>query len=96
MTAATITDLSQTDCPMGLLSTSTKRRSIIFITATTELDKALTVTLTGYDASISDIEGVFYSTLGGAVNATALTWSGAVLTLTSIGENEIGVIVNHT
>lgn len=96
MTAATITNIAREDIPTNTLGSSTVvRRSRIYITATTT-SKTETVTLTTYDPSIADIEGVVSSTLGDAVNTTAHTWSSAVLTLTNDGANEVCLIVTHT
>jgi len=98
MTAVTLTELSVADLPMNILSGTGKRRRMYFIRATSAAATDNLV-LTTYDASISDIEGIMYQTIGNAVSATAVTWSTATITFADSGPetaHEVGVVCNIT
>ena len=51
-----------------------------------------TITLSDYVTNLADVEGVIFESIDGAVSGTSLTWSTAILTLTSAGDDEISLV----
>lgn len=89
------------DFPVNLSGSGEARRKIILhIRGST--GAALTTvadTLTDYVANVGRIVGQSYCTIGSSVSATALTWSGVVLTYPDnvvAADLEVGVICEYT
>ena len=93
MTAIVPTTVEIGDMPMSsYYGTTTKRRKLVFITATST--SGGTIDLSDHVPNISDIEGLFYQTTDNAQFSSTATWSSDDLTIVDTGAIEIGVIVN--
>lgn len=97
MTTITVTEFSMEEIPQTLLSGASKRRSKVFLRATTAGANE-TLDLATIKANITDIEGVNFETDDGvSVNTagTATTWSGTTITNKSTGVIELGITVTN-